>query len=133
MEQKPTSQELLSRLEQSMEKQNKYMKLQCIFTGAALLCCGIMLFFALSVLPEMKALSQQSETTLKNLEAITEQLSSADLESMVEDVDALVTTSQSAVEQAAEKMNAIDIDTLNQAIKDLAAVVQPLANFFNLF
>jgi hypothetical protein len=37
------------------------------------------------------------------------------------------------VEEALDKLNGIDLDTLNRAIADLAAVVEPLANFFNRF
>jgi len=37
------------------------------------------------------------------------------------------------VELAVDKINAIDIDTLNQAIKDFSDVVEPLAKFFNIF
>ena len=32
-----------------------------------------------------------------------------------------------------EKLNIIDFETLNQAIEDLADVVEPLAKFFNVF
>ena len=49
------------------------------------------------------------------------------------DVDAFVTTGQSAVEQATEKLSIIDFETMNKAIADLADVVEPLARFFNVF
>ena len=52
---------------------------------------------------------------------------------MVADVDSLVSSSQSGVEQALEKINAIDIETLNQAIEDLSDVVAPLAKLINRF
>ena len=56
-----------------------------------------------------------------------------DLAGMVENVDTLATTSQSAVEHATEKLDTIDLETLNKAIADLADVVEPLAKFFNVF
>ena len=40
---------------------------------------------------------------------------------------------KSDMELAVEKINAIDIETLNQAIRDFSDVVEPLAKFFNIF
>ena len=40
---------------------------------------------------------------------------------------------QSSVKQITDKLNAIDLDTLNAAIENLADVVEPLARFFNVF
>jgi len=51
----------------------------------------------------------------------------------VDNVDSLVTTSQQSVRQITDKLNAIDFETLNLAIEDLADVVEPLAKFFNVF
>ena len=76
---------------------------------------------------------EQMETVLTNLEVVTDQLAGMDLGSMVENVDALVTTSQAGVEQAMKQSQEIDFNTLNKAIKDLADVVEPLAKFFNVF
>ena len=36
-------------------------------------------------------------------------------------------------EEALEKVNQFDIETLNGAIKDLSEVVEPMAKFFNVF
>ena len=52
---------------------------------------------------------------------------------MVENVNTLTTDSQSAVTEAIEKLDAIDIDTLNKAIRDLSDVVEPLAKVSHFF
>ena len=77
---------------------------------------------------------------LSNLETVTSELADSNLSSMVENVDALVenvdglvSTSQSGVEQTIEKINAIDFEALNAAIKDLSDVIEPIAKFFNTF
>ena len=82
----------------------------------------------------------QAEAVLTNLETVTTELANVDLNSMVQNVDALVTdvdglvgTSQVGVEQAMEKLNAIDFDALNEAIKDLCDVIDPIARFFNKY
>ena len=90
-----------------------------------------------TVLTDLEAVTGQLEgemdTILSNLNTVTDELARADLEGMVADVDSFVTTGQEAVEQATEKLNIIDFETLNQAIGDLADVVEPLAKFFNVF
>lgn len=68
---------------------------------------------------------------MTNLETVSEALVQADIPGMVDNVDALVISSQEGVQQALEKVNAIDIDTLNQAIENLAKIVTPLASLVN--
>ena len=41
--------------------------------------------------------------------------------------------SQAAVADAMEKLDTIDIDTLNKAIADLAEIVEPLAKVSKIF
>ena len=71
------------------------------------------------------------QTVLGNLEQTTAQLASMDLQSMGSNVDALVATGQEGLEQTMEKLNSIDLDTLNKAIGDLAKVVEPLARLIS--
>ena len=47
---------------------------------------------------------------------------------MVENINGLVTTSQTGVEEALKKINDIDFTALNQAITDLSDVVKPMAD-----
>ena len=47
--------------------------------------------------------------------------------------DALVSDSQTGLTEAMNKLNAIDIDTLNKAIESLADVIEPLAKLSNIF
>jgi len=77
---------------------------------------------------------------LTNLETVTTELANADLTGMVENIDALVgnvddlvSTSQTGVTQAVQKINAINFDALNDAIKDLSDVIEPIAKFFKSF
>ena len=55
------------------------------------------------------------------------------MDTLVANVDGLVGTSQAGVEETMKKINAIDFDALNQAIKDLSDVIEPIAKFFNTF
>ena len=140
METNPELQELLTRLEKSNRQQVRYARLQCLFAVLAAVCCCAMLFAVLSVVPQIQQialqiqdLGTQTETVLTNLESVTAELAEVDLGSMVSNVDTLVADSQEGVKQALDKINELDIDSLNRAIADLSAVVKPLADFFNRF
>ena len=151
MEEKQELQEWMDRMEESNRQQARYAKWQCIFTAIAAVCC-VSLFLLVyikkpalqelsikmeNVLTDLEVITQQlsgsMETVLENLETVTAQLAEVDLGAMVESVDDLVTTSQAGVEQAMDRLNTIDFKKLNQAIGDLADVVEPLAKFFNVF
>ena len=126
MEEKRDLQELLERLDESNRKQANYAKWQCIFSVAAAVCCVGLFVLVWNLMPEVRNLTAQMETVLTNLELVTNQLAGMDLGAMVRNVDELVVTTQ-------EGLGAIDFETLNQAIQDLADVVEPLAKFFNVF
>ncbi len=149
MDDRKQLQALLERMEQSNDRQARYAKLQCVFSAVAAVCCLAVLVVVLTLLPRLQGMTDQMQTVLtnveqvsdqiaaadvegvmQNLEAVTQQMAQADLGGIAEDVSKLVQTSQTGLEDAMEKLNAIDLETLNQAIEDLAAVVRPLANFF---
>ena len=151
MEEKQELQEWMDRMEESNRQQARYAKWQCIFTAIAAVCCVSLFLLVYIKMPAMQELSTKMETVLtdlevitqrlsgsmetvlENLETVTAQLAEVDLGAMAESVDDLVTTSQAGVEQAMDRLNTIDFKKLNQAIGDLADVVEPLAKFFNVF
>ena len=133
MEEKQQLKELLERLDESNKKQARYAKWQCIFSVAAALSCLGLFLLVYTLMPQVETLAGQTQAVLTNLESISGQLAHTDLSSMVKNVDTLVTTTQEGVDQAMANLNAIDFVTLNETIRDLADVVEPLANFFNVF
>ena len=140
MESNQKMMDLLERMEKANRKQVAYARLQFIFTLIAAACCAVLLFSGMKILPQLQEAAVQAETVLSNLESVTTELAQADLSGMVENVDVLVTnvdglvgTSQTAVEQTMTKINSVDFEALNDAIEDLSAVIEPIANFFNTF
>lgn len=121
--------ELLSKMEANSRKQLLYTRIQCAFSILSALCCVILVVKVVQFMPQLELLAGQLEQVLANLEIITEELKNLDLTEMVDNINTLVTTSQKGVEETLLKINEIDFETLNQAVKDLAAVVQPLADF----
>lgn len=133
MEEKKELQEWMDRLEKFNHQQAKYARLQCLFTVVAAVCCVSLFALVYIKMPAMRDVVVKMETVLENLETVTDQMADMDLATMVKNVDDLVVTSQAGVEQAMDQLNAIDFNTLNRAIDDLADVVDPLAKFFNVF
>ena len=86
-----------------------------------------------SVATQVKGMTGQAEVILDNMETVTQELADANLTGMVENVNDLTEESQTVVADAMEKLDTIDIATLNKAIKDLAAVVEPLAKISQIF
>ena len=132
--------EMMEEMEKNSRKQVMYARLQFIFAVVAAVCCAVLLFAGLKVLPQLQAAATQAEIVLNNLEEVTTDLAKVDLGSMVENVDglvsnvdALVGTSQIGIEETMEKLNKIDFDALNQAIEDLSDVIEPIAKFFKTF
>lgn len=156
------------KLEQLLERQERHTRRQTLFTGIAAGCCVVILCLAVFLTGFVLSKAAELNTVVENMETITDELASADLEGMiteldgmvanlngmiagldgmvadleepisnlgalVENLDSFAVSSEDAVHQAMDKLNTIDFDTLNQAIKNLSDVVEPLAKFFNVF
>lgn len=133
MEENREMTELLRQIQKSNRQLVRTNRLLCVFALVTALCCIVMFMTVYHMLPQLTAVVTRMDTVLSNLEQTTEQLASVDLQTMVRDVDTLVVTGQQSLEQTMDKLNTIDFETLNQAIGDLADVIEPLAKFFNTF
>ena len=132
--------EILERLEKSNRQQVRYARLQSILAVLAALCFIGLVVVAGSIVPELmdfaseaESLLSQAEVVLTNLEDVTNELAQVEFTKMIDDVNGLVTSSQQGLEGTLEKINSIDIESLNEAIDGLAKVVEPLAKFFKVF
>jgi len=121
---------LLRQIEENSRRGANMSRMQMLFAAVAALCFLAVLVAVLLYVPRVDGIITQMEHTLTNLEQVSEELNALDLEGMVSNVDALVTTGQESLKQTMEKLDTIDIETLNRAITDLAKVVEPLARLF---
>ena len=64
------------------------------------------------------------------LETITRELSTVDWEKLSTDIGETAVQAQESMKVAGEAVEAMDIETLNEAIADLKAIVEPLAKLF---
>lgn len=133
MENQTQIQNVLHKIEENSRKQLFYTRIQFGCTLILTVCCAILLFRIGQFLPELELLANQAEQVLANLETITGELQKLDMAGMVENINSLVTTSQAGVEEAMDAIKEIKFDTLNQAIEDLSAVIQPMADFVKRF
>lgn len=133
MEENKESLELLKQIEKNSRRQARMGKLLCLLVLALVLCSGALCGAVLLLLPQVETVIVQMQSVLRNLEQTTAQLAALDLGSMVSDVDALVAAGQQSLNQTMERLNDIDFKTLNQAIRDLADVVEPLAKVTKMF
>ncbi len=152
MEENKNMQVWMDRVEESNRQQAKFARIQCLFSAVAAICCAAVLVVVVGLLPKINSMVAQVDVVLTNVEQVSQELADADIEGVMtnleqvademaqadlgglaENVDGLVKTSETGVQEAVDKLNAIDLDTLNKAIKDLADVVEPLARFFNKF
>lgn len=126
--------DLLKEIREENEKQRKYMRRLLHFMQATVLAVVILIVLAAgsiaSVLPRLNEVSRQTEEVIANLEVVTGQLAEADLAGMIENVNTLVVSSESGMQEALGKIDAINLEALNQSIEDFSAVVEPLARLF---
>jgi len=137
MEENKKLEELLTRIDESERKQEKYAKRQYLMTMVMALCCvGIfcaVLMAYQSVVPTAQKSLQTIGAVAEDLGQISNQLTEADLASLVGHVDQLAVNSEEGIAKALEQINAIDIEGLNRAIQDLSDVVSPLARLMGRF
>ena len=140
MEENKEMLELLRRIDRNsrMQTWSGYVRTGLMLVCAV--CMAVLVVMVYRMLPQINEILDQArlamgqiQTVLTNLEQTTDQLAQVDLESMVSNVDALVVSGQQSLEASMAKLNSVDFDALNQAIKDLAAVIEPLANMTRLF
>ena len=126
-------QELMERLDESNRKQARFAMLQCVFSIISAVCCAGLFLLVYSLLPQLRELTMQVETVLANLETVTTELASIDFAGMVNSIDSLVSSSQAGLEDAVSKLNSLDFETLNKAIKNLSDVIEPLSKLTKFF
>ena len=140
MEENKEMLELLRKIDRSNRIQTYTGYVRCALMLVCAVCMAALVIMVYRMLPQVneilgqvKLAMGQIQTVLTNLEQTSTQLAQVDLESMVSNVDTLVVSSQQSLEASMAKLNSVDFDALNQAIKDLAAVIEPLANMTRLF
>ena len=140
MEENKETLELLRKIERSSRIQiySGYVRTGLMLVCAVCMAALVVMVFRLmpqinEILAQAQHAFNQVGTVLDYLEQTSYQLSQVDLQGMVSNVDGLVSTGQQSLEASMEKLNGVDFEALNKAIKDLSSVIEPLAKFFSAF
>ena len=140
MEENKETLELLRKIEKNSRMQTYSGYARTVLVLVCAVCMVVLTCAVWKLLPQINAILGQAQhafnqvgTVLDYLEQTSSQLSQVDLQGMVSNVDTLVTTGQQSMETTMEKLNGIDFEALNQAIQDLSAVTQSLANITRIF
>ena len=140
MEQNERTLELLEKIEKTNRRQLLFTQIFCGIALVAVLFCVIALVKVNQLLPQIQGITAQMQGVLGNMEQAAGQLAALDIrgiaenvETLVGNVDMLAVSAQDSLKQTMTKLNTIDFETLNKAIEDLSAVIQPLADFFGMF
>ena len=140
MEENKETLELLRKIERSSRIQiySGYVRTGLMLVCAV--CVAALVVMVFRLMPQINEILAQAQhafnqvgTVLDYLEQTSYQLSQVDLQGMVSNVDGLVTTGQQSLEASMEKLNGVDFEALNKTIKDLAAVIEPLAKMTKVF
>lgn len=119
--------------EERKEYARKQFYLSAVTAVCALLILGIILSAYLTIVPRAKTAIDEIQTVSKDFGTVSNKLAKVDIEKLVGHVDEMAVTSEQNMQEAMEKINEIDIDGLNAAIKGLSDVVTPFARFMNRF
>lgn len=117
-----------------LKKQNFWMKLTALFMGGVFLVAVVSAVLlvpkANSILSDVEVTMEEVSEGVENLNETAEQLAKIDFEGLVDDTSKLIEDAHSGIQQAAEKMEAMDIESLNTAIENLGSIIAPLAKLF---
>jgi hypothetical protein len=138
--------DLLRQILEADKKEVKYAKRAAFFTMGLFI---IFLVAAIIIVPKaVETLSHVNEAVVSagdtfkgaedTLESVNEAIDninvmSGSITQTSENMNGMLSENAQALTDAVEKMNAIDFETLNKAIKDLHDAVGPFANFMNKF
>jgi len=139
--------ELFEKLEKNTRQQLIFTKVLCLLCAILMVCMLIMAVSISGVAKEVVTLARplqevagqvtgitaQAETVMENLDSVAKALAEADLSGMAQNINALTADSQSVVTEAMEKLDTIDIETLNKAIADLADAAELLGKVSRIF
>lgn len=131
--------------ERALKKQNR------LLAGIFVMVAGMFLVAfvsAILIVPKVIVILDQTEATigevqteidnLREIESIvndfskvSKEIASADIPGLIGKTEGLVDESGDGIAKAVQKLDSIDIKSLNKAIEDLKSVVEPLADMFD--
>jgi len=141
-----TSESLLRELINEQRKTTRFLQILAALTAVLLLTVFLT---AVVIVPKMNRTLKQAETVMTEAEGLAEATGAAlegipellsqcqgsltGIDEMVGNVNGLVEDNTEAITESIEKLNGVDFETLNQSIRELHSILEPIANFFGRF
>lgn len=113
--------EILQEQLECARKQMRYSRVTCIMATVMALALVISAVF---VVPSLNRAADSIAQVSGQLEEL--QLQDLELAETLKDIDEFVITSEKGVQKTIEKLDAVDLEKLNEAIEALRNVVEPL-------
>ena len=145
MEQRETINEITGNNEMTQEllqvEKKQFSMLRIMMIANVVLAAGLVLALLL-VVPRLLTVASEAETALKEVNTLAGNAEKTleGIDEVVENANTTVGSAGRVLEENAEKMeealehiNGIDFEKLNDAIRDLAQAVEPLANLGRVF
>ncbi len=113
----------------------KYSKGTYLFTmiiaGCSALTFLVILIVAIVVVPKAVRLMNTAQQTLDNMETVSEELMTLELAQTVKNIDENTARAMQDVSDSMDQIQNLDIDSLNQSIRDLKESTDSFRNLFN--
>lgn len=110
-------------------------RLSQFFLGITAVCSVfsfiLLLIIACILVPKALNLMSTAQTTLNNLETVSEDLMSLQLAETVKSIDDNVSQAMEDVSTSMEQIQSLDIETLNQSIQDLKEATESFKKLFS--
>ena len=111
-----------------METEINYSKRIYYFT-LTIAVCSILTFFtlfivAIIVVPKAVRLINGAQRTVENLEVVSEELRDLQISETISNIDDNTARAMQDVSESMEQLNELDMDALNQSIRDLSESVE---------
>lgn len=117
--------EILQEQLECARKQMRYSRVTCIM---AIVMALALVISAVFVVPSLNRAADSIAQVSGQLEEL--QLQDLELAETLKDIDEFVITSEKGVQKTIEKLDAVDLEKLNEAIEALRNVVEPLRRIF---
>ena len=117
--------EILQEQLECARKQMRYSRITCIMATVMALT---LVTSAVFVVPSLNRAADSIAQVSGQLEEL--QLQDLELAETLKDIDEFVITSEKGVQKTIEKLDAVDLEKLNEAIEALRNVVEPLRRIF---
>lgn len=105
--------------------------LTMIIAGCSLFTFLVLLICALVVVPKAVKLIDTAQTTLENMEEVSEKLTTLKLSETIQSIDDSTARAMQDVSDSMEQIQALDVEALNESIEELKESVENLNKLFS--